>query len=65
MSAGVPLRKTTTPDSEHRSMDEIMATIREIISREGLVADYPSPSSPSNNNQESLFLEMEDQLRKE
>ena len=69
MNIGASLRKTSSDDSE-RTMDEIMATIRDIISRDGSSTDdsddYVVPVFPCNNNDdETLLLEMEDQLRSE
>ena len=79
MNTGASLRETSIDDSD-QTMDEIMATIREIISRDDSPTDdsddYAVLVSPSNSNSnivnndnetlnETLLLEMEDQLRAE
>lgn len=59
---------------DSRSTDDIMATIRDILTRDGSHDSFDSdgspdsidyPSSSSNSNDESLLLEMEAQLRTE
>lgn len=53
--------------TDSRDTPEIMSTIRDILTRDSFVdsVDYPSPDSSMNNNDESLILEMEAQLRSE